>query len=80
MDGGHSLSSGGASNLGSSKLFSGMSTGSGDFLKQGSGSLVLSGENPGYSGNTIIESGKLTLSKANALGVGNNISVLDGRR
>ena len=49
-----------------------------EIFKQGTGSLVLSGENPSYLGNIVVEAGKLILSKANALGSGNNLSVLDG--
>ena len=78
LDRGYSLSFGGAIDAGNSKTFSGIIAGSGDLFKQGSGSSILSGENPGYSGNTVVESGELILSKANALGSGNAISVQDG--
>ena len=74
----NSLSVGNSVDLGDTASFSGVISGSGDFTKQGAGSFVLSGENPGFSGNIVVEAGELILSKANALGSGNPVSVQDG--
>jgi autotransporter-associated beta strand protein len=52
----------------SSPLFAATLTGSGSLIKKGVGRLILSGNNSTWTGNTLVESGALRVTSANALG------------
>lgn len=52
--------------------------GSGDLLKEGTGTLAIRGNNTGFTGDISITNGSLMYSGGNALGAGNNISVNGG--
>jgi autotransporter-associated beta strand protein len=58
---------GGFNTSGGTMTVPGAISGSGDLLKKSSGNLILTGNNT-YTGNTIIDSGSVTLGSANALG------------
>ena len=62
---------------GTSTSFDGVIRGGGDFTKQGSGTLILSGANSEL-GNSRVEDGKIVVSNQNALGSGKVVAVDDG--
>lgn len=57
-----------------STVFSGMITGTGGFIKQGTGTLKLTGTN-NYTGNTELAQGTLELTNPNTIGSGNSLIV-----
>ncbi len=61
-----------------SKTYSGSISGSGALVKQGLGTLTLSGTNNTYSGETRIHSGRLQAGNVNAFSQNSSVTILDG--
>ena len=63
--------------VGTTLTVSGVATGAGTFLKEGAGTLVLSGTNS-YTGDTVVNGGTLRAGSARAFGPGNRYITVNG--
>ena len=63
---------------GDSKVYSGAISGTGSFVKQGAGTLTLSGKNNTYSGETVVSSGKLQAGNASSFSSNSVVSLSSG--
>jgi autotransporter-associated beta strand protein len=73
----------GSSNLttggdGATTSFAGTLTGSGGLIKAGSGTFTLSGFNSGFSGDTTVAGGTLSISSSGNLGTGTTLALENG--
>ena len=58
----------------SSKTYEGELAGSGQFIKQGTGGLILTGSSSSFSGDTLVEAGQLILQDSGADALGSSSS------
>ena len=58
--------------------YGGTLSGSGNVVKNGSGALILSGDNSGFTGNTIVNGGTIGISADANLGTGGTLELGNG--